>query len=213
MMASFRFHLPRRVAQQMVRMFIHQPEWASACFVRREMLAQLPVQHEDAPRSSAAERLMIFRGLDPGVARKGALAKYKIDERDATADRRLFEFSLGLGPQHLLDRGRYKPLARAFLSSRVPASVLDAPSRGYQGADWISRFDAAQALAIVEEARTKPAFDEVVDIPRLTETILRWPRIRREHSSRVEAFGRHVTNALAMGVFVAESEAQLRPAA
>jgi asparagine synthase (glutamine-hydrolysing) len=207
LMSSFRFLLPKRVTEELIRLFLAQPRWSTACFVRSELLSRLPDLRPAQPDRQAEERLRVMRGYDAGVVRTGTLAKYGIDERDPTADRRLVEFSLRLPPEHLLDRGTYKPLARAVLADRVPALVLDAPLRGYQGADWISRISKADALSTLEEISSNSTVHEVIDIERLRRTISNWPiAAANQPDGSIESFGRHVTNALSMGVFVIESE-------
>lgn len=208
LMNSFRPFLPVRATEELTRLFQGQPRWSSACFVRAEVLGRLPSAAVARPRSTAAERLGIMRGFDAGVFRKGSLAMHGIDERDPTADRRLIEFSLRLPPERLLHDGVYKPLARSALSDRLPKSVLDAPLRGYQGADWISRIDKADALATVEEISANSTVLEVIDVPRLRARIEDWPDPEKAGAGEILAFGRHVTNALAMGVFIIESEDQ-----
>jgi asparagine synthase (glutamine-hydrolysing) len=203
---SFRFKLTARTTEQLVGIFLRQPRWRKACFVRRELLSQLSERAAAGPLTPADERLRILQGFDAGVARKGTLAKHGIDERDPTADRRLIEFALRLPPESLLRRGTYKPLARAALSDRLPDFVLDLPSRGYQGADWISRINKQQALTMLEEISGNSTVQEVIDLPRLTSAILKWPDAATAHRGMIESFGRHLTNALAMGVFLLEGE-------
>jgi asparagine synthase (glutamine-hydrolysing) len=203
---SFRLSLPERVTDEFVRLFLGQPRWSAACFVRPEMLREVPQRRNAGPRTPALERLHILQAFDAGVFRKGSLAKHGIDERDATADRRLVEFALRLPPEHLLDHGTFKPLARAILVDRVPKSVLDAPLRGYQGADWISRIGRDDSLAALEEISGNSTVQEVIDLPRLRSAITNWPNAEEATGTGIESFGRHVTNALAMGVFIRESE-------
>jgi asparagine synthase (glutamine-hydrolysing) len=203
---SFRLFLPERATEELARLFQGQPRWNSACFARAEALDRLPSEATPRPRNAAAERLRIMRGFDAGVFRKGSLAKHGIDERDPTADRRLIEFTLRLPPEQLLHDGVYKPLARSVLSDRLPPSVLDAPLRGYQGADWVSRIDKADALATLEEISSNSTVLDVIDVPRLKARIEDWPDPEKAGHGEILAFGRHVTNALAMGVFIIESE-------
>lgn len=206
LMNSLRPFLPARATEEVARLFQGQPRWISACFARREILSRLPSAATPRPRSTAGGRLETIRGFDAGVFRKGSLAKHGVDERDPTADRRLIEFTLRLPPEQLLHDGMYKPLARSILSDRLPASVLDAPLRGYQGADWISRIEKADALATLEEISANAAVADVIDVPRLKARIEDWPDPEKAGAGEIFAFGRHVTNALAMGVFIVESE-------
>jgi asparagine synthase (glutamine-hydrolysing) len=209
LMASFGLYMPKWLQDQLLRIYVGQPRWSSACFVRPDVYRELPDEVPERSRRPAAERLETMRGYDAGMFRKGSLAKHGIDERDPTADRRLTEFSLTLPPEQLIHSGVYKPLARAVLADRLPSFVLDLPVRGYQGADWVSRIDPKRALEVVEEIAPNTTVQSVIDLPRLRSAILRWPD-GYSGASAVESFGRHVTNALAMGVFVIESEDQAR---
>ena len=147
---SFGPSMPAWVNEQLLRIFVGQPPWRSACFVRPEILAKLPRRANKRVRRPVLQRLGIMRGYDPGVFRKGSLARHGVDERDPTADLRLIEFALRLPSEHLIYRGIYKPLAREALSDRLPPFVLDLPVRGYQGADWISHVSRQSALATLE---------------------------------------------------------------
>lgn len=71
---------------------------------------------------------------------KGGLARYGIDRRDPTGDRRLIEFSLSL-PEHMwLRDGATKWIYRQTFSGRVPAMVMNQVGSGLQSADWPERF-------------------------------------------------------------------------
>ena len=85
------------------------------------------------PKDSYALRLQLLQSMDPGVARKAALAGWGIEERDPTADRRLIEFCLSLPHDQLLKNGVARPLAKRALADRLPPLILDGAPRGYQG--------------------------------------------------------------------------------
>ena len=203
--SSARLALPRRVNEQLVQLFLGQPRWSSACFVRPEILARLEDEQLARPRTQAEERLDLLRGFDAGAFRKGALARYGIDERDPTADRRLIELTLRLPPEQLLRRGITnlwpgpcgRPACRKRCStrpSRLPGLGLDFAPRSERRTRG-ARGDFADA-----------AVQEVIDLPRLKQAIDGWADPRERGSGEIEAFGRHVTNALAMGVFLVEGE-------
>ena len=196
------------MTEELARVFLNEQPWETASFVRPDMLHALPAATTPRPRNSAEERLEIMRGFDTGVFRKGSLAKNEIDERDPTADRRLIEFTLRLPPEQLLHEGAYKPLARRALADRLPPAVLNAPVRGYQGADWISRIKQSEAFAGFEEIASNSTVQEVIDLARLRARIEDWPDLQGANANEIFAFGRHVTNALAMGIFLVESQDQ-----
>lgn len=91
---------------------------------------------ESRPRDYRARSAAGLAGLDYGQHRKGILAGWGIDKRDATADRRLIDFTLALPLDMLMSGGQRRPLARAALSDRVPEAVLDERGKGLQAPDW-----------------------------------------------------------------------------
>src|SRR3982751_2755001 len=74
--------------------------------------------------------------MDYGEYRKGVLAGWGLDKRDATADIRLIQFCPSRPLDMLLKDGVRRPLARAALADRLPPAVLDERRKGYQAADW-----------------------------------------------------------------------------
>jgi asparagine synthase (glutamine-hydrolysing) len=98
-----------------------------------------------------------------------------VDERDPLADRRLVEFSLRLPPEQLYWNGVSRPLARAALADRVPASVIDLKVRGLQGADWAMRFTQENAYELLEEISPNPVASDLFDLDRIRRAIDRWP--------------------------------------
>lgn len=98
---------------------------------------------------------------EPGNFRKGILARWGIDERDPTADRRLAEFCFSVPPEILFGGGMMRRLAKIGLADRLPAVILNAP-RGYQYADWYERIDRAgldQAVAGIRAGRAATLLD------------------------------------------------------
>jgi asparagine synthase (glutamine-hydrolysing) len=119
-------------------------------------------------------RLRLLQDQDMGAFRKGALARWQIDERDPTADRRLAEFCFSLPPDQLIGEGRTRRLARLALADRLPASVLNG-RRGYQYADWyeaLSRDRLRLELEALEASRTAAS---LLDFGRLRRLVDRWP--------------------------------------
>ena len=119
---------------------------------RLEMRRRLDARGWDGvpPRSSFAERVLLIQDVDPGNFRKASLARWGVDERDPTADRRLIEFCLSLPTDLLLSNGRPRPLARAALADRLPAELLDSRVRGYQTADWHECFSPSVVAPVLE---------------------------------------------------------------
>jgi asparagine synthase (glutamine-hydrolysing) len=144
-----------------------RPEWRSKAL---EAAVPAPVF-----ANSYAERIHMMRNGNPGMLRKGGLAGEGVDERDPLADRRLVEFSLRLPPEQLYWNGVSRPLARAALADRVPASVIDLKVRGLQGADWAMRFTQENAYELLEEISPNPVASDLFDLDRIRRAIDRWP--------------------------------------
>jgi asparagine synthase (glutamine-hydrolysing) len=129
------------------------------------------------PKDHVAAAVEAFSQMDYGEYRKGVLAGWGIDKRDATADRRLIEFCLSLPLETLLRNGVRRPLARAALADRLPAAVLDERRKGYQSADWhvaLTR-DRDKALALVERIAAEPSAAALIDVAHLRRLVVEWP--------------------------------------
>lgn len=130
-------------------------------------------------------RWQLLQQHEPANFRKGILARWGIDERDPTADRRLAEFCLAVPPEQLFSGGVTRRLARAALADRLPPSVLNAP-RGYQYPDWYEGITPArleQSLAELEAGRAAPT---LLDFSRLRALAASWPT---EGWERIEVIG------------------------
>jgi asparagine synthase (glutamine-hydrolysing) len=157
------------------------------------------------------DRLLLLSLHDNGERYKGMTALTGIDERDPTADRRLVEFCLALRPEHLLYRGEPRPLAREAFSDRINPQVFDFAVRGHQSADWYCRLLQSEALEMLDEIRTTSAAD-LLNIPKLEASISQWPAFDPKAYWTLMPWGRNVWQALNMGLFLAETERNGRPA-
>jgi asparagine synthase (glutamine-hydrolysing) len=211
---SFREWLPDGVEDRLDRIFRNAPAGTETGFVRRDWLAAARFYSQACARPLSrrpyAARLRWIEEQDVGVFRLGALAETGIDERDPMADRRLLDFSFALPPEQLIWNGARRPLARRALADRLPREVLDAPLRGYQGADWYRRVEVPQALAIVEELGASPAASDLLDLDKMQRAIRSWPA-QGTHDPRVRVVYRNrLLGALSTGVFLQEFEAVAR---
>jgi hypothetical protein len=155
------------------------------------------------PRDTMKLRRKLLMRSDTGNFRKAALAQWGVDERDPTGDTRLIDFCLSLPPDQLLDQGVRRPLAQKALSDRLPESVLNPSSRGYQMADWYEQITvetvraAAARLAKSDVART------LIDFDRINETIDLWPQSGWERIDTMNTFRMRLLKALSAAHFVA----------
>ena len=144
--------------------------------LRPELLKALPPEGP-GENDRFSDSVDAFCDMDFGEYRKGVLGGWGIDKRDATADVRLLEFCLSLPTEMLLDAGGRRPLARAALTDRLPPEVLNAPGKGYQGADWhigLGR-DLPRVDALVTAIANDPLASSVLDAQRLRALLDGWP--------------------------------------
>jgi asparagine synthase (glutamine-hydrolysing) len=152
-----------------------------------------------------ADRVGLLALHDNGERFKGMTALTGVDELDPTADRRLVDFCLSMEPKHLLHRGESRPIAREAFADRMNPQVFQSPLRGFQSADWYSRMYQSEAFEILEEIRSSSA-EELLNLPKLEAAIKRWPDYDPRQYQRLFPFGRSVSQALNMGLFVADTE-------
>jgi asparagine synthase (glutamine-hydrolysing) len=156
------------------------------------------------PRDKFSHALEALQQMDFGQYRKGLLAGWGIDKRDATADRRLIEFCLSLPVEKLLKDGVRRPLARAALADRVPQEVLDEPGKGYQAADWhvgLSR-DLAGAAALVESIAADERASTLLDSDRMRALVREWPEIGWDSPEMIGRYRIALLQALSAGQFM-----------
>lgn len=156
------------------------------------------------PRNSFSEVLKGLAEYDFGHFRKGALAGFGIDERDPTGDRRLIEFCLCLPINMLLKDGVRRPLAKAALSDRLPAAVLEERSKGYQASDWhegLTR-DRSAVSALIEEIASDAEAASVIDVDALRAWATAWPNGGWEQLSVMARYRTALLQALSAGHFM-----------
>lgn len=161
------------------------------------------------PRNSFSEVVKGLAEYDFGHFRKGALAGWGIDERDPTGDRRLIEFCLSLPIDMLLKDGIRRPLAKAALSDRLPAAVLEERSKGYQASDWhegLTR-DRLGVAALIEEIASDAEAASVIDVDALRAWEAAWPNSGWEQLSVMARYRTALLQALSAGHFMGTMQA------
>lgn len=164
------------------------------------------------PRDHVLHRLDAFQHMDFGTYRKGVLAGWGIDKRDATVDRRLIEFCLSLPVDMLLKDGVRRPLARAALSDRLPPAVLDEAGKGYQAADWhdgLSR-DRAAIKGLVEAIAADNEAAGLFDLEFLRALLRDWPRNGWDAPETIARYRVALLQALSAGQFLLDTS-ECRP--
>jgi asparagine synthase (glutamine-hydrolysing) len=172
---------------------------------RREELG-IPTETLLTRRSpdTRSERLAALGRVDPADYAKGTLARWRIDERDPTADRRLVEFCLSVPDAQFRLRGIPSSLARRAMADRLPPAVLRERARGLQAADWHSGFadpksELGGAVARLAQCRETT---RLLDIPRLQETVRHWPAAGWHEPGVTRLYRNALLQALSNGDFL-----------
>lgn len=131
-----------------------------------------------AGADSRGLRIAVLRRAAHGDLYRSAIRRmFGIDQRDPTADRRLFELCLSIPDDQFLHEGVVRSLGRRVLADRLPPMIVEERRRGLQAADWHVGFDAARAeiAAEVERIAASPLASEAIDIGRLRRLADDWP--------------------------------------
>jgi asparagine synthase (glutamine-hydrolysing) len=152
------------------------------------------------PRNNRRSRWEALQQHEPANFRKGKVARWGIDERDPTADRRLAEFCLSVPPDIMFSGGVTRRLARLGLADRLPPEVLYAP-RGYQYADWYVGIDRAGLERTLEELEAGPAAS-LLDFAALRERVASWPESGWDQVANIGNYRMAFLMALSAGSFV-----------
>ena len=190
-----------------------EPRQSDASLVNPQRRAELapPAETLVTRRSpdSRSERLAALRRVDIADYVKGALARWRIDERDPTADRRFVEFCLAVPDEQFRLGGIPSSLARRAMADRLPPTVLRQRARGLQAADWHSGFaDPKRELGeMVAGFAEVPETARLLDIPRLQEAIDRWPAAGWHEAEVTRLYRHELLRALSNGDFLGRAVA------
>ncbi|MCU1354219.1 MAG: asparagine synthase [Acidimicrobiales bacterium] len=168
--------------------------WIEGTALRSEMAGGLPLTERlpylDWRYSRVSREVMLaIRATNASQAEQTAAtgARWGLDQRDPTADRRLVELCLRQ-PEWVLRRdGVTRAVARGAMSERLPGSILHATSRGQQLPDWLDRLaDARGELSNELRAlRGHPLSRALVDVDRLDRIAREWPEGQRSADPEV----------------------------
>lgn len=133
--------------------------------------------HDRGERDSAGFRLRQLVRSDPGCINQGLKAKWGVETRDPTADRRLVEFCLRLPVEHYFDGRQTRLLARRMLADLAPKETISEERKGYQGADWRSAIELASGALRAEVAyiEQQPELAAILDHQTMRTMLDQWP--------------------------------------
>ena len=208
---SFRHLLPARLSAWLLERRLRGVSEDSARLVPRE-LAREAVKwvkaHRPDPMIKTGIDLAIetIMASDRGTFRKGDLAEFGVDVRDATSDERAISFGYALAPEMLIGQGELRPMARRALSDRIPAAVLANRRRGTQGADWFHTIRRDDAAEILEEISANETVARLLDLPKIRRLIDDWPKADDGSFGLARIYSMRLPAALATGLFIVEAE-------
>jgi len=151
-----------------------------------------------------SERLAALQRVDLADYAKGTLARWRIDERDPTADRRLVEFCLAVPDEQFRLGGIPSSLARRAMADRLPPVVLRQRARGLQAADWHSGFSDPKSELGDEVDRLAECREtaRMLDISGMREAVEHWPSAGWHEPEVTRLYRYHLLRALSNGDFL-----------
>jgi asparagine synthase (glutamine-hydrolysing) len=180
---------------------------ADYCALAPSRLQDLAEQPPIALADRAARRFHALTYIDTAPFAKGALGAYGVDLRDPLMDRRLVEFCLSVPVDQLCSDGRTRALARRALADRLPASLLERRTRGYQAADWYVGLtsDRARIVEDIERLALSPLSAGFFDLERLRRLARDWPKSGWTDESVLDDYRCALLRGLAIGRFLTQT--------
>lgn len=152
----------------------------------------------------ADEHAIYLEQVDVGPIYAAVQGTSKVEFRDPTADKRVYDFCFSIPPEQYLVGGHSRSLARRAMKGRLPESALVRYKRGLQGADWYLSMQEA-LLSLREEVALQersPAARQVLDIPKMQNLLNTFPDSGYETAEVVSAWHSTLTRAISMGYFL-----------
>jgi asparagine synthase (glutamine-hydrolysing) len=114
-------------------------------------------------------------------------ARWGIELRDPTADRRLVELAVTQPEWWRRHKGEWRAIPRAAMRDVLPTEIVDRQTLGAQQPDWLDRLTVArhEILAELEEMRDHHASYDLIDVERLDALVADWPDRSRMTDPRV----------------------------
>jgi asparagine synthase (glutamine-hydrolysing) len=162
-------------------------------------------------RSTASMRRNLYESYDPGIHNAVAAARWQVESRDPTLDKRIFEFCFGIPIEQYLAGGQARSIIRRAMEGRLPASTLRRTTRGLQAADWYMTVKAArpQLLAELTRIERSPLACRIVDTPRLRTLLDTFPASGYHTSEVSDAWHLALTRGIAAGSFLAAHDPEM----
>jgi asparagine synthase (glutamine-hydrolysing) len=161
--------------------------------------------------STESVRRNLYEYYDPGLHNAAAAAGWQVEQRDATLDKRIFEFCFGVPIEQFLIGGQSRSIIRRAMEGRLPDSTLRRTTRGMQSADWYMTLRAArpELSAELTHIERSPLARHMLDIPRLRTLLDTLPDSGYQSSEASDGWHLALTRGIAAGSFLAEHDSEM----
>jgi asparagine synthase (glutamine-hydrolysing) len=174
--------------------------------IRRSALPQKISDYMFGDTSSrlADEHAIYLEDTDVGPIHAAIQGTSKIEFRDPTADKRVYEFCFSIPPEQYVLGGHSRSLARRAMKGRLPEAALARYNRGLQGADWYLSMQEALPSLCEEVSLQERSIDarQTLDIPKMQDLLNTWPKSGYHTPEVVTAWHATLTRAISMGYFL-----------
>ena len=159
--------------------------------------------------SLQTQRARFFERFDPAPLNNATRARYGLDKRDPTGDKRIFEFCFSIPIEQYAAGAQSRSLVRRAMRGRLPASTLTRSVRGQQGADWyLTLADALPSLGQeLPSIQQSPLARHYLDLPRLQTLLNTWPETGHESDPVTESWNYALTRGIALGYLLRRYDA------
>jgi len=131
-------------------------------------------------------------------------AGWRIDARDPTADKRVFEFCASIPLEQYLVGDQASSLIRRAMRGRLPDSTVDRRERGQQAADWYESLSRIHSELAAELARLErsPGSRNLLDLDRLRSAVDHWPQSAEQAADQRPLYDGALIRAVSLGYFI-----------
>jgi len=158
----------------------------------------------DTTSRLADEHAIYLEQADIGPIHAASQGASKIEFRDPTADKRIYDFCFSIPPEQYVVGAHSRSLVRRAMKGRLPEATLARYNRGLQGADWYLPMQEALP-ALREEVSLQErsiAARQTLDIPKMLDLLNTWPKSGYQTPEVVRSWHSALTRAISMGYFL-----------
>jgi asparagine synthase (glutamine-hydrolysing) len=150
----------------------------------------------------------LFHGKGTGDYMSMSLAGWGIEQRDPTADKRVFEYCASIPMEQYMVGKPGRSLIRRAMRGRLPDATLDRRRRGVQGADWYESLTPIRGQLAEEVTRLEasPGARWLLDLDRVRRAVEQWPATAHKAAEQGYLYSMIVPDAIAVGYFIRRTE-------